>query len=65
MTVPLLIADPEDKSFKNLVLEKGKKWSEIAKILNGRNENSVKNRFNSILKKEKGLTEELISEYSF
>ena len=31
----------------------GNKWSEISKILSGRTENSVKNRFNCLLKKEK------------
>ena len=35
----------------------GNKWSDIAKLLNGRPENSVKNRFNCLCKKEK---EELI-----
>ena len=31
----------------------GNKWSEISKIIVGRTENSVKNRFNCLLKKEK------------
>ena len=47
------------------MIEKGKKWSDIARVLNGRNENSVKNRFNSILKREKCLKEEVISELSY
>ena len=39
-----------------LVLEKGKRWSEISKSMaSSRTENSVKNRFNSLLKKEKGI----------
>lgn len=36
-----------------LVKNLGKKWSEISKQLPGRNENSVKNRFFSLLRKEK------------
>ena len=31
--------------------QNGKKWSDIAKTLSGRNENGVKNRFNSLMKK--------------
>ena len=34
-------------------LEIGCKWSNIAKILKGRTENSVKNRFKSLIKKER------------
>ena len=33
----------------------GKKWSDIAKRLVGRTENSVKNRFISLMNKEKSL----------
>lgn len=37
-----------------LIQEKGKKWSEISKaITTSRTENAVKNRFNSLIKKEK------------
>ena len=36
-----------------LVLNMGKKWSEISKQLPGRNENAVKNRFFSLLRKER------------
>lgn len=46
-------------------MEKGKKWSEIARALEGRNENAVKNRFNSLLKREKFLKDEVISELSY
>lgn len=34
-------------------MEVGKKWSDIAKKLSGRTENSVKNRFISLMNKEK------------
>lgn len=37
----------------DLVLNLGKKWSEISKQLPGRNENAVKNRFFSLLRKER------------
>lgn len=43
----------EDILILKKVLNIGKKWSEISKSLPGRNENSVKNRFFSLLKKEK------------
>lgn len=36
-----------------LYLELGRKWSEIAKKFGNRTENSVKNRWNSMLKKYK------------
>ena len=40
----------------SLVLKHGKKWSSISKILgNQRTENAVKNRFNSMIKKEKPI----------
>lgn len=39
----------------NSILEIGKKWSDIAKKLAGRTENSVKNRFISLINKEKSL----------
>jgi hypothetical protein len=35
-----------------LTREKGKKWSEIARIMQGRTENAVKNRYNTIYRKE-------------
>jgi len=31
----------------------GKKWSELANIIKGRTENNIKNRCNSMLKKQK------------
>jgi len=43
----------EDSELMKLVLNVGKKWSEISKLLPGRNENAVKNRFFSLLRKEK------------
>lgn len=46
-------ADHEDTNLLNLYLELGRKWSEIAKRLCDRTENSVKNRWNSLLKKYK------------
>lgn len=46
----------EEVKMLRLVLEKGKRWSEISKSMaSSRTENSVKNRFNSLLKKEKGI----------
>jgi len=45
----------EDVILLKGILEKGKKWSEISKSLPGRTENSVKNRFNSLVKKAKHL----------
>lgn len=36
----------------------GNKWSEIAKCIPGRTENSVKNRFNSLAKKERTKLQE-------
>ena len=36
----------------------GNKWSEIAKCIPGRTENSVKNRFNSLAKKERTKIQE-------
>lgn len=42
-----------------LIIEKGKKWSDVSKDLkSNRTENNVKNRFNSIIKKERQSLEE-------
>jgi transcriptional activator Myb len=42
-----------------LIIEKGKKWSDVSKELrSNRTENNVKNRFNSIIKKEKQALED-------
>ena len=55
--------DDEDVLLLNEFLQKGKKWSEIAKKLPGRTENSVKNRWISLLRKYKSdLTLEAIKE---
>ena len=35
-------------------LAQGKKWSKIAKALQGRTENAVKNRFNCLVSKARG-----------
>lgn len=47
--------------------ETGKKWSEISKKIVGRTENAVKNRYNSIMKKEKKLmkTSDNLNDTSF
>lgn len=45
--------DQEDTQLLQLYLERGRKWSEIAKQFGDRTENSVKNRWNSMLKKYK------------
>lgn len=42
--------DEEDIHLLQLVKNYGKKWSEIRKKMVGRNENSVKNRFNALVK---------------
>lgn len=42
----------EDYELLKLAKEKGKKWSEIARLLNGRTENSVKNRYHALFRKE-------------
>ena len=48
--------DEEDIILLKLIQFKGKKWSEISKALNNcRTENTVKNRYNSLLKKEKNM----------
>lgn len=41
----------EDLKLFELVLKHGKKWAEISRIITGRTENGVKNRYNSMLKK--------------
>lgn len=43
-----------------LAKEKGKKWSEIARLLNGRTENSVKNRYHALFRKEIEKNEEFL-----
>lgn len=49
--------DDEDFKLLNFVLEYGRKWADISKLFNGtRSENNVKNRFNSLIKREKDLT---------
>ncbi|CAD8045841.1 unnamed protein product [Paramecium sonneborni] len=41
--------DQEDIQLLSLVIKNGKKWSKISKVLNGRTENQVKNRFKSLV----------------
>jgi len=43
----------EDARLMRLVLQNGKKWSTICKFMDGRTENAVKNRYNSLMKKER------------
>ncbi|TNV71718.1 hypothetical protein FGO68_gene6864 [Halteria grandinella] len=44
----------EELTLLQLILKKGKKWSEISKIMkNTRTENSLKNRYHTIMKKER------------
>jgi len=43
----------EDIRLVETVLVIGKKWSQVSKFLKGRTENSVKNRYSSLMKKEK------------
>jgi len=52
-------SDEEELGMLQLVLAKGKRWSEISKSMkSSRTENAVKNRFNSIVKKDKHLSSE-------
>lgn len=54
----------EDEKLLKLHSELGNKWSEIAKSMPGRNENTVKNRFNSIGKKKKtGIESQTVENY--
>ena len=42
------------------VLEHDKKWAHLVKLLgNNRNEHSIKNKFNSLVKKQKKLNKDL------
>ena len=45
-------SDEEDRTMLTMQREIGNKWSEIAKSLPGRSENTIKNRWNSRLRKE-------------
>ncbi|CAD8147770.1 unnamed protein product [Paramecium pentaurelia] len=48
--------DDEDIKLLQTVKEIGRRWSEISKIMDGRrSENNLKNRFNSLIKREKDL----------
>jgi hypothetical protein len=40
------------------VLKIGKKWSDLSKSIKGRTENNIKNRINSLLKKERNSLQE-------
>ncbi|CAD8125839.1 unnamed protein product [Paramecium sonneborni] len=58
---PKIKKDPwnDDEDFKLLtyIQNYGRKWADISKLFNGtRSENNVKNRFNSLVKREKDLT---------
>ncbi len=58
----------EDKKLLELVRMNGNKWSKISRFLAGRNENMVKNRYKSLMRKlaihlvKPGLVIEEISE---
>ncbi|CAD8095910.1 unnamed protein product [Paramecium sonneborni] len=48
--------DDEDILLLNHVKDQGRRWAEISKIMDGkRSENNLKNRFNSLIKREKDL----------
>ena len=42
----------EDLELLNQFICYGKKWADISKVLNGRTENAIKNRFNLLMEKE-------------
>ena len=42
----------EDLELLSQFIKLGKKWAEISKVLNGRTENAIKNRFNLLMEKE-------------
>lgn len=50
----------EDYTILSMVLKKGKRWSQIARRLEGRTENQVKNRFKSLINKI--VTDKVIDE---
>ncbi|CAD8114610.1 unnamed protein product [Paramecium sonneborni] len=53
----------EELTLLQLILKKGKKWSEISKIMkNTRTENSLKNRYHTIMKKERNKQPEVKEE---
>ncbi|CAD8157732.1 unnamed protein product [Paramecium octaurelia] len=52
--------DDEDILLLDLILAHGRKWAEISKLFDcRRNENNVKNRFSSLIKREKDLIVDL------
>ena len=59
---PEIIKSPweikEELALLNAYLKHGNKWREIAKLLPGRGENSVKNRFNILFKKYKSIPDD-------
>ena len=47
----------------NFVKEDGKKWASLVKKLgNSRNEHSIKNKFNSLVKKQRKISQDVSSE---
>jgi len=55
----------EDTIIVENVLKYGKKWAMISRLLDGRTENDVKNRYNSLINKEKRLDEKEFKEQQF
>jgi predicted phosphoadenosine phosphosulfate sulfurtransferase len=55
----------EDEIIKKKVAEIGTKWTKIRKMLPGRTDNDIKNRWNTYLSKEREEREEIFVKFDF